>query len=103
MSLLPACPTISATERGLLRNFAFRFLTRDGCHLCDAAHPLVMAEATRLGIPLLEVDVEDDDELLANYGLRIPVVLGPDGQVIAEGAIEDRRALRRSFRRALSR
>jgi hypothetical protein len=83
-----------------LNIFAIKFLTRKPCHLCDAARPLVRSEARRLGIDVVEVDVDDDDRLLALYGLRIPVVLGPGDQVLAEGVIEDRRALRRVLRRA---
>jgi len=50
--------------------------------------------------PLAEVDVEGDDDLLGLYGFRIPVLLGPGGKVIAEGVIDDRRALRKRIRAA---
>ncbi len=43
----------------------------------------------RAGIALEEVDIETDDRLVRDYGLRIPVVLGPDGTVLAEGRIEE--------------
>lgn len=75
-----------------------RFLTRAGCHLCEEARPLVEAELARAGGELEVVDVDHDDDLLAEFGLRIPVVLGPGGVVLAEGSIT-RRALRRSLRR----
>lgn len=39
--------------------------------------------------------MDSDDELVRLYALRVPVVLGPDGEVIAEGIIE-RRGLRRA-------
>lgn len=34
------------------------------------------------------VDIDSDDELIRLYSLRIPVVLGPGGDVVAEGRIE---------------
>ncbi|MGD2102578.1 MAG: glutaredoxin family protein [Acidimicrobiia bacterium] len=80
-----------------MSTFSIRFLTRRGCHLCDDARPVVMAVARRLAIEVVEVDIDTDDELVGNYGLRIPVVLGPGDEVLAEGVIE-RGALRRSVR-----
>ena len=74
------------------------FLTRDGCRLCDEARPLVEWVARRLRVDLVEVDIDTDDELIARYGLRIPVVLGRNDQVIAEGVIDDARYLRRAMR-----
>jgi len=75
-----------------------RFLTRDGCRLCDEARPLVEGAARRLHVDLVEVDIDTDDGLIGRYGLRIPVVLGRDDQVIAEGVIDDARSLRRAMR-----
>jgi hypothetical protein len=66
------------------------FITREGCSICDDAEPIVRAQASRFG---LEVDVVDVDHggLADRYGEMVPVVLGPDGDVIAWGRI-------RSFR-----
>jgi hypothetical protein len=75
----------------------FKFLTRPGCHLCDEARPLVKSLLGR-GESLLEIDIDTDDDLTKEFGLRIPVLVGPDGSVIAEGIIEGT-ALRRSLRR----
>lgn len=100
MSLLPVCPRISATESSDLRIFAIKFLTREGCRLCDEARPLIFSEAERLGIAVEEIDIDQDEDLLVNYGLRIPVVLGPEDRVLAEGAIDEPKALRRALRRA---
>ena len=47
---------------------------RPGCHLCDDARAVVLRVAERLPFELVEVDVEADDELLARYLERIPVV-----------------------------
>ena len=43
---------------------------RPGCHLCDDARAVLQ----RIGHPFDEVDVESDDELLARYLERIPVI-----------------------------
>jgi glutaredoxin len=43
---------------------------RPGCHLCDEARTVL----ERIGHPFEEVDIEVDDELLARYLERIPVV-----------------------------
>lgn len=63
------------------------FVTKPGCHLCDDALPIVEAEARRHGWTIVERSVLDDDRLMADYGLRIPVVL-LDDEPIAEGIIE---------------
>lgn len=81
-----------------MNSFSFRFLTREGCHLCDDARPVVHREARRAGVEIVEVDVDSDDDMVKIYGLRIPVILGPGDQVLAEGVIADDRALRRAFR-----
>jgi hypothetical protein len=58
---------------------------------------LVTREVGRRDLPLLEVDIDTDTDLLEDYGERVPVLLAPDGVVIAEGRI-DARSLRRSMR-----
>jgi thiol-disulfide isomerase/thioredoxin len=73
-----------------------KFLTRTGCHLCDEARPLVLEAAKRLRIEVVELDIDDDDDLVREFGLRVPVVIGDDGEVLAEGTIE-RRALSKAL------
>ncbi len=63
--------------------------------MCDDARPLVEWAAMKVGVVIDEIDVDDDDTLLSLYGMRIPVVLGPGDEVLAEGVIADRRALER--------
>jgi hypothetical protein len=59
---------------------------------------LVRREVRRAGQELQVVDIEGDDALLAEFGMRIPVVLSADSEVLAEGQIE-KRALRRAVMR----
>lgn len=78
-----------------MKDFSLTFVTRSGCHLCEQAEPVVRATAERYRAHLEVVDMDSDDELVRLYALRVPVVLGPGGEVIAEGVI-DRRGLRRA-------
>jgi hypothetical protein len=45
-----------------------------------------------------EVDIDGDDILTRDFGLRVPVLLGPGDVVLAEGVIEAK-TLRRALRR----
>lgn len=48
--------------------------SRSGCHLCDAARMVILAERSRVDFAFEEIDIETSDELLKEYGIRIPVV-----------------------------
>ena len=48
--------------------------SRPGCHLCDEARAVLEAERARTPFDLEELDIETDDELLKEFGIRIPVV-----------------------------
>ena len=48
--------------------------SRPGCHLCDEAREVVLAERSTTPFDLEEIDIETDDALLLDYGMRIPVV-----------------------------
>ena len=48
--------------------------SRAGCHLCDVAREVLLAERTSVAFDLVEVDVGGDDDLEREYGIRIPVV-----------------------------
>lgn len=72
--------------------------TRAGCHLCEVAEELVRVEAARAELRL--IDIDDDDELLKRYQVRVPVVV-VDGREVAEGRVEPgqvRDALKRARR-----
>jgi len=51
----------------------------------------------KVGVVIEEIDVDGDDTLLSLYGVRIPVVLGPGDEVLAEGVIGDRKALEKAL------
>ncbi|WP_299054460.1 glutaredoxin family protein [uncultured Nocardioides sp.] len=50
-----------------------RFVTRDGCHLCEEARAVVAAVCAELGERFVEVDVDEDPSLLARYDEQVPV------------------------------
>ena len=49
---------------------------RAHCHLCDLAQQIL--QAANLSARL--IDIDSDSELGARFGLRIPVVVFPDGR-----------------------
>ncbi len=58
--------------------------TRPGCHLCDEAREAILGLRAELPpFELGEVDIEQDNDLLARYLERIPVV-AVDGEVVCE-------------------
>ena len=58
-------------------------LGRPACHLCDDAEGLLQ----RAGHRVDRVDIDEDDALVAEYGLRIPVLLDAGGAILAEGLV----------------
>jgi len=52
-----------------------QLLTREGCHLCAEATAVLAGVAAEAGLEPVEVDVDADPELQAEYGDRVPVVL----------------------------
>lgn len=93
---------VSATESENLRILSVTFLTRVGCHLCEDARVVLDAVSAEMGLRVDEVDIDSDDDLVKNWGLRVPVVLATHDRVIAEGIIDDKRTLRDQIERMLS-
>jgi Glutaredoxin-like domain (DUF836) len=57
---------------------------RPGCHLCDEARDAIVALREEVArFELREVNIEQDDGLLARYLERIPVV-EVDGETVSE-------------------
>lgn len=59
--------------------------TRRGCHLCEAAEDILAAA----GVDAELIDVDSEPDLVARYGLRVPV-LEIDGEAAAEGRFDER-------------
>jgi glutaredoxin len=70
-----------------------QLMTRPDCHLCEVAKEAL----ERIGEPWVEVDIESDPELEAEYGDRIPVVI-LDGKEHGYWRVEEER-LRRDLAR----
>ncbi|MDQ7906726.1 glutaredoxin family protein [Phytohabitans sp. ZYX-F-186] len=68
-------------------------ITRPGCHLCDVAKEAIARVAAATGERWVEVDVESDRELEAEYGDRVPVTL-LDGKEHGYWRVEEQRLLR---------
>ncbi len=50
------------------------FYERQGCHLCDDALEVVLAEAAAAGAEVVRHDIDAKPELQARFGELIPVV-----------------------------
>jgi hypothetical protein len=61
--------------------------SRNGCHLCDQARDVILSVRAREPFAFDEVDIETDDDLLREYGIRIPVV-AVDGEERFEIAVD---------------
>jgi glutaredoxin len=61
--------------------------TRAGCHLCDDARAVLLSERALTPFELEEVDIETSDALVAEYGVRIPVV-ALDGVEVFEYTVD---------------
>ena len=53
-------------------------MTREGCHACEIAEADVARICGELGVPWSAQDVDEDPELRAEYGDRVPVFLIDD-------------------------
>ena len=67
--------------------------SRPGCHLCDVARETILSQRERLGFEFAEVDIEADDELELEYGIRIPVV-EVDGEEAFEVTVDAEQLVR---------
>ena len=60
---------------------------RRGCHLCEVARDVILAQQATSPFDFREIDIDDTDELIKEYGIRIPVVT-VDGVERFEIAVE---------------
>ena len=63
--------------------------SKPGCHLCDEMKHVLDRVRARRPFALSEVDISTDPDLLARYGLEIPV-LEIDGRKAAKYRITER-------------
>lgn len=56
--------------------------TTAGCHLCDLADAILQSLTHQYQLTIIPTEIGDDDDLVARYGIRIPVVQFPDGSDI---------------------
>jgi hypothetical protein len=68
-------------------------ITRPGCHLCEVAKEAIERVTAATGERWVEVNVESDRELEAEYGDRVPVTL-LDGKEHGYWRVEEERLLR---------
>jgi glutaredoxin len=61
---------------------------RASCHLCDLARASVLSVRERIAFDFEEVDIERDEALELEYGIRIPVV-AVDGEDLFEVTIDE--------------
>lgn len=83
------------------------YLTREGCHLCEEALPVVRAEADRAGSTVEVLDIDADETLRADWDYDVPVII-VDGTVHAKyrvdaGQLRAALAQRSWWRRLMSR
>ncbi|MGR6874507.1 glutaredoxin family protein [Pseudomonas sp. HK3] len=60
-----------------------------GCHLCDIAERMVRRIAPALGFSLVYVDIADDDILVDQYGMQIPILRTQNGHELGWPFTED--------------
>ena len=75
------------------------FYTRSACHLCESALPYARRAAKLLGRRLEVIDIDSDDELVVEFGLRVPVLTTSGGELIAEGSFRMREIVRGILKR----
>ena len=61
--------------------------SRPGCHLCDEARAAILDVRGHVPFGFDEVNIETDDALIREYGIRIPVVT-IDGEEAFEVAVD---------------
>jgi glutaredoxin len=64
--------------------------SRAGCHLCDLARETIGAVRAEHDFDLEEIDIETEDRLVRDYGLRVPVV-AVDGEEVFEIEVDPAR------------
>ncbi|MDQ2916172.1 MAG: glutaredoxin family protein [Pseudomonadota bacterium] len=71
-------------------------LTRAYCHLCDEMRTALLPLAERASATIVEIDVDADPKLEAEFGDRVPVLLhgGIDGRELCHFRLDEQRVSR---------
>ena len=56
--------------------------TTAGCHLCELANEILQSLAQQHPLNIIHTEIGDDDALVEQYGVSIPVVKFPDNTEI---------------------
>src|SRR5690606_7055431 len=67
-----ARPATRSGDRAMSEEPELLLYTTAGCHLCEQAEHILRTQLT--GFRLTLVDVAESDTLVADYGIRIPVI-----------------------------
>ncbi|WP_071460735.1 glutaredoxin family protein [Bacillus massilinigeriensis] len=68
---------------------------REKCHLCSDAKEMLQSLQEQWDFSIVEVDIDNDDDLVEQYGITIPVVV-LNGEEIAWGIV-DKNAMIKAF------
>lgn len=74
--------------------------TTAGCHLCEQAKEIIWPLLDDYPFHLKEVDIADSDDLIARYGVRIPVLKFSDSIMTLDWPFDESQ-LRHFFTRCL--
>jgi glutaredoxin len=64
-----------------MRALKLTLYVRSYCHLCEDMRAAVEPWRARLGLELVEVDVDDDPALEARLGEKVPVLMGGETEI----------------------
>jgi glutaredoxin len=100
VTALPFAPASISIHPGMKRN-RVTIYSRPGCHLCEEAKQSMLASACADEFEIEEVNIDEDDNLLQQYGYDIPVVLINGVKAFKHRV--DPREFERKFRRLILR
>ena len=81
-----------------MRALKLTLYIRTYCHLCEDMRAAVEPWRARLGLELVEVDVDDDPVLEARLGEKVPVLMGGEEEICHH--FFDEEAFKRCLERA---
>ncbi len=64
-----------------MRDLKLTLYIRTYCHLCDDMRAAIEPWRARLGLELVEVDIDDHPELEARFGEKVPVLMRGEDEI----------------------